>query len=249
MTKLTTRNVLKVYREATPQQLAEGQSWYANARRLAHELDPSNPRRAAGIIAALSPRLSWAHNVERAQRVYRDGFASGVLYSNGRKADRIYAGEDPDNVLGGDKVRAFFACIVEPDTTTVCVDRHAHDIVVGRVTDDATRTAALSRKGGYEALAAIYVRAAKQLTRETGEHVAPSTVQAVTWTVWRDVYSDEHGRRTSRRVTGKYFGAKVAREDQVWTPALQRIHENTVAKRRREGTLFTPDPLAVAAGW
>lgn len=257
--KLTTRHVLRIFREATPDQLAEGQSWYAAAWQHAVRLDPANPHRAAGILAALSPRLGWAHNVERAERVYRDGYASGVLFANGRKADRIHAGELPLDVLGGDKVRAFYACIVAAgegqDTDTVCVDRHAHDVVVGRVTDDKVRTVALSRKGGYQALAAIYVRAAKQLTRETGQHVSPSTVQAVTWTVWRASYSDEHGRRTATHVTGRYFGvhaARVARtavEDQVWTIRDQKIHEATVAKHRREGTSFTPDPEAVAAGW
>ncbi|MDQ3276458.1 MAG: hypothetical protein M3Q39_15895 [Actinomycetota bacterium] len=174
-------HIVRVFREATTDQLAAGMTWYADAHTVARALDPDNPDRAAGILAALSPREFWSRNVTLAARVYSEGKASGSLTANCAKADRIFAGEDWRDVLGGDKVRTFAERISNPTTPTnrVVIDRHAFDIAVGRKTKDATR-AILSRKGAYRAFEREYVRAAKILG------VTPTQVQAVTWTVWRE---------------------------------------------------------------
>jgi len=173
----TTPNIVKIYRAATEAHVAEGLEWYRHAHRLARELDPQNPRRGAGVIAALSPRESWTRNVMLATELYTTGgeLLHGTLSSNLDKARRIYAGEDPLDVLGGDKVRAFFTLINNPaDAGTVCVDRHAFDVAVGRKTDDKARQI-LGRKGMCERFARAYRRAAEQLG------VTPAQVQAVTW--------------------------------------------------------------------
>lgn len=181
----STRNITAAWRQATEQDVAEGTEWYARARRLAVYLDPENPERAAGVIAALSPKMSWPQNCDRALAFYR-GENPGGLGANVRKAQRILAGEHPEDVLGGPKVRAFYFTIVNPDhPEAVAIDRHAFDVAVGRVTDDSTRNNVLGRKGGYEAFCERYKRAARILSRETGRHITPSQVQAVTWTWWR----------------------------------------------------------------
>jgi hypothetical protein len=178
--KPSTAKILKVYRAATDDQIGRGTSWYADAHSLALALDPKNPRRAAGVIAALSPLMPWDRNVTSAVRAYADGFASGALPNSVKAANRILRGEDPDEVLGGDKVRAFFATIADPaGAETVVVDRHAFDIAVGKTTDDKTR-GMLSRKGVYESFAAAYVRAARTVG------IAPSQMQAITWVVHRE---------------------------------------------------------------
>ena len=174
-----TSNILAVFDQASVAELDEGLNWYREAHALAVRLNPSDPIQAAGVIAALSPITPWERNVNLAIRAYEDGYASGSLGRNCTKADQIMAGNDPLDVLKGDKVRAFFNCIAYPETSqTVCVDRHAFDIAHGRVTNDATR-AALGRKGAYDTVARAYVRAADALG-----YGAPA-VQAVTWTVWR----------------------------------------------------------------
>jgi hypothetical protein len=191
----STRNVLRIYRAATADELAAGREWYARAQRLAAELD-EDVDRAAGVIAVLSPQTSWPLNVRLARRAYelRDAGASveeivaglrGCTHANGRKAAMILWGADPDAVVSGPKVRAFWHTIARPgDARSVVVDRHAYDVAVGRVTDDTTRGRALGRVGGYAAVADTYLRAAKILRRQ-GQDVTAADVQAVTWTVWR----------------------------------------------------------------
>ena len=180
-----TRNITAAWRQASEYDVAEGCEWYAKARRLAEHLDPDNVERAAGVIAALSPKLAWPQNCDKAIALYA-GAPVGGLPANIAKARRILAGEHPEEVLSGPKVRAFYFIIVNPDhPEAVAVDRHAFDIAVGRVTDDATRTRVLGRKGGYEAFRERYHRAAKIISREVGYYVSPAQVQAVTWTWWR----------------------------------------------------------------
>jgi hypothetical protein len=177
------RRVLRVYRAATHAQTSEGLAWYHHAHGVAASLDPADPRRAAGVLAALSPRVSWARNVELAARAYADGRASGTLGFSVRAADAILAGADPLSVLNGPKVRAFYTLISDPDDpVTVCVDRHGIDVAVGRRLTDAQRSAwyPLTRRDLYEAFADCYRRAARRLG------VRPAQVQAVTWVHWRN---------------------------------------------------------------
>lgn len=185
-------HVLRVYALASDAHLKEGARWYAEAYLIACELDPSNPRRAAGVLAALSPRCNWPRNVVLARRAYAayladptaDHYASGVLGNSCRAADRILRGEDPSTVLKAPKVKAFFGLISNPDDRgSVCVDRHAIDVAVATRHDDDTRTALypLDRRGWYERFAVAYRLAAHILG------VTPAHVQAVTWLTWRDL--------------------------------------------------------------
>jgi len=176
--------IVDVWRQATVAELVEGMDWYRDANALAVRLSPADPAAAAGVIAALSPMMSWGQNIILAERAYADGKASGALFSNVAKANRILAGERPEDVLGGDKVRAFYGVIADPTSDAVVVDRHAFDIAVGRVTNNESRQA-LGRKGVYAKFESAYVRAAKVIASETGMDVSASQVQAVTWTVWR----------------------------------------------------------------
>lgn len=205
-----TRNVTRVFRAASAEDLSAGRDWYARASRLARELADSLPAdhahhgdidRAAAVIAVLSPRLPWPMNVRVARQAYaiaaRDDFWSTlvmtytqdlpVLKGNARKAGMLLATTDPtDEIVRGPKVRAFWRTIADPtDPRAVVVDRHAIDVAVGRVTDDPTRGRILGRVGAYDAVAQTYLRAARILSRELGEPITPAEVQAVTWTTWR----------------------------------------------------------------
>lgn len=177
-------NIVRVWEQATDAELAKGINWYRDANALAVLLSPSDPSQAAGVLAALSPMMDWEQNMKLGIRAYADGSASGALFSNVEKANRILNGEAPLDVLGGNKVRAFYGCINDPSSESVCIDRHAFDIAVGRVTNNESR-AALSRKGVYESFEKAYVRAAKVLSARLGTPVSASEVQAVTWCVWR----------------------------------------------------------------
>lgn len=131
-----------------------------------------------------------------ASRAYVEGFASGTLRSNCGKADAILSGSPTFDVLSGPKVRAFAACIIDPTNgTDVVIDRHAFDIAAGRTTDDNTRNI-LGRKGMYEYVADLYVRAARKVG------ISPAQLQAVTWVVWRENHAAYRAANV-RRINGE----------------------------------------------
>lgn len=176
-------NVLGTYGSATEAHIAEGMSWYNDAHDFCKALD-SNVERAAGIVAALSPNNSWDNNMAMAARLYSQGHGERCgMRANVIKAERIYAGESPLDVLGGNKVRAFFMSIAYPGDHTVkpVIDRHAFDIAVGRKTDNKAR-GILSRKGVYDSFAEVYSEAAKTAG------IGSAQMQAVTWVAWREIH-------------------------------------------------------------
>jgi hypothetical protein len=191
------RNVLRVYRSGTPSQVGHGRGWFPRAHDLAVELDPVHPERAAAVLAVLSPQLSWPRNVLLARTAYAlagthaslddiAGALTGCYKVNARKAAAILVGADPDKVVSGPKVRAFWLSIADPDNPqAVVIDRHAFDIAVGHRTDDDTRQRHLRTNAGRARVIACYLQGARILSRQLARHVTPTEVQAVTWTVWR----------------------------------------------------------------
>lgn len=174
---------------ATAQDLANGLAWYDRARdealRLAYVPGCGSVERAAGVIAALSPRCQWASNVTAAERMIAAAAtrqprppAYGTL-SNRRKAWRIARGEDPELVLSGPKVRAFYANIMG-DVEAVTVDVWAAAAAEGGKTEQAP----VRRR--YLLLAESFRRVAEQ----RGMH--PRDVQAAVWTVYRRLHGNQY---------------------------------------------------------
>lgn len=175
------QNIIDVWLLATPEQMRRGRSWYRTAHELAEKITDGNARTGAGVIAALSANKSWPENCRLAQAACgTEGLASGHFADALRKAARILAGADPQDVLPMErKTGHFFRCIASPeDPSAVVVDRHAHDAAVGETY--GSRERGLSAVRRYELLASCYREAARRL----GE--LPSTVQAVTWVVQTD---------------------------------------------------------------
>ena len=157
----------------------DGAEWYARAHGTAGRIAQGDLRQGAGVIAALSPQVSWPENVRLAELAFANGYASGHYGANLRKANSCLTGVDPLRVLGGNKVRAFYALILDPnDAYTVCVDRHAVSAAVGRTLDDSERKV-LERKGAYDLVADAYRKAAAELG------ILPHQCQAITWVWWR----------------------------------------------------------------
>jgi hypothetical protein len=171
--------------------------WYARARRVALDIDATyggGVERAAAVIAVLSPRLSWSHNVRLAWQAYAQGEDWHKLPCLTASSDKAYAlvtGEAPDTVVSGPKVTAFWRTICDPaGSHTAVVDRHAISVALGRNVGDA-EMGRWNRGKGYAAVAECYVRAARILSRETGQHLTASDVQAITWTYWRRARSQK----------------------------------------------------------
>ena len=170
-------NILATFERATDDQKARGTAWYLTANQLATMISDGETRKGAGVIAALSANKSWPENTRLATRALATGTASGHVGNAIAKATAIMNGADPETVLPMDaKTGNFFLCIDNPThPTAVCVDRHAHDVAVGRRFGNDDR--GLSSKGRYNALADAYRTAAKRLG------IAPATLQAITWVV------------------------------------------------------------------
>lgn len=191
---VSTRNITRVFRAATPADRAAGQGWYVSAHQIAATFDPTDPVRAAAVIAVLSPLLSWPRNVVEASNVYA-GRPVRTLGPNADKARRILAGADPEHIVSGPKVRAFWQTIADPaEPSAVVIDRHAIDIAAGRVLGDKIRGTHLRRAGAYDEVADKYRRAARRLSGEFGVRITPAEVQATTWVYWRREHAVAHHR-------------------------------------------------------
>jgi hypothetical protein len=182
-------NILAVYRWANPSAVREGTAWYHAAHTYARGLSERygvTLEQAAGVLAALSPQLRWdggAHNnMTCADQLIRTGDTSGVLGGSKRKALAILAGSAPLDILGGPKVRAFYANILDPESSQeVTVDSHATDVAMGKRA--ASRQFELARAGRYEHIAAAYRMAAAMVG------VSGLTMQAICWVAWRQRYA------------------------------------------------------------
>lgn len=163
--------LLKHWRAATPAERSQGKAWYTYARSVARKLARAfkvTLARAAGVLAALSPRVHWVHNVALA-RANLAGHEPKGLRDNWYKASRITNGERPLKVLSGPKVRAFYRAIMG-DETAVVVDTW--------MVEAAGWTASLTPRA-YELIARATTHAA-EVARTT-----PTRLQAGVWVTVR----------------------------------------------------------------
>jgi hypothetical protein len=191
------RNILKIYRQATPQDHEAGLAWYAKARDAAVSLSIQHDvplRVVVGVIAALSPNNKWERNVKDAG-VMIAAFLGGdpvevckpSTYTKMRdKAWSILAAvPENDNevisILNGQKIVSFFCNIMGHDSV-VTIDGHAYNIAQGKragLTDDATNMS----KGVYKDMQEAYARAAKRVGLKVYE------LQAITWVAWKRIHN------------------------------------------------------------
>ena len=159
-------------------------------------------QQAAGVIAAFSPQTGWAENLRLAEdalyhaRAGRTDLISGHTPNVCAKASRILQGEPPESVLGGRKVRSFYANILRPYRSgAVTIDRHAAALLHGERAHDR-HAKALQRRGYYVACTAPFRSAARQLSAYTGPRtfLRPHEVQAIAWLRWRTLHNvhDHH---------------------------------------------------------
>ena len=133
---------------ATAGEYADGKRWYARANGVAerlHELYGISKPRAAGVIAALSPRNRWERNVIDAENIVATCQAAGSIddvkvctfRKNKEKAIAVLSDclreEYIPEVLSGPKMIEFYNCIMGCNDVTI--DGHAYSIWYGdRVT-------------------------------------------------------------------------------------------------------------------
>jgi len=185
-----TANILAAYDAATAADQAQGLAWYGLAQEFAQtlSLDSSlSVEQCAGVIAAMSPMMSWRSNLDVARRLITHYQHTGLLPDAGyglrrnvAKAWAILDGAPPLEVLSGPKVRAFYRNIMG-DPSAVTVDRWAVRIALADPTHPGTVTAK-----GYGVIAEAYRDAADLL------EVSARDLQAATWTYYRRVHGATH---------------------------------------------------------
>jgi hypothetical protein len=168
------RRLLRIYRKATEAARKAGSEWYRKARVTAYEMATRHGHSlstSAGVIAALSPRLSWTYNVRAADLVLSGAErVPGVFAASLRKARAIAAGARPDVVLSGPKVRAFYRALTGDETAAVV------DVWVSRAA--GIGAASLSPKAYADVASALAIAA-----REAGTSTA--RLQAAVWVAVR----------------------------------------------------------------
>ena len=183
------RNIIEAYNKASLASRSEGKQWYQDAYNIAKQisaiLDSDDVRIGAGILSALSPQMEWGDNVTEAIKLATTGKAPRQTRANEHKAILIASGHNPEDILGGEKVVAFYHAIVSP-TGNYCkdcgrdivpvIDRHAQQIYRGtKIVTKKELSRSFPNKKVIQRMQGAYVRAGKVL----GVH--PNIVQAVTW--------------------------------------------------------------------
>lgn len=217
--------IVQVWHLATTAEHNVGMQWYADALTLAAELDPTDPRRGAGVIAVLSPMTSWAQNVANARSAYA-GISPPTLSRNAAKAMAMARGGRPERYVSGPKVTAFWLAICG-ESGPATIDRHAGDICLGRPCTDTERELSL-RKGGRKLMQAAYALAATDLGVTTHQ------VQAVTWVAWRRVYDI----KAARGITGY----------RAITPLTESVHAE-LSEAKAAVTNAVERELGELTGW
>lgn len=195
-------NIKALYFEALqyPTVIDEGLSWYADAHKFCSQqakLFGVSTSTVAGVVAALSPGNRWDRNkldaVSCLTAASRDmgvetWKSSTYGVANKIKAARIASGEHPLEVLGGNKVRAFYTLIDDPsDSFSVCVDGHAVQIALA-ITDEAIDKVPSMTAKVYNRVADAYREAADDINSSVmfpHETVTPAQVQAICWVLHR----------------------------------------------------------------
>ena len=174
------RNIVDAYHSASPASHAEGERWYTDAHGIAKQvsgmLDSDDIRVGAGIIAALSPQMEWGDNVSEAVLFCSTGYSTKQTQANNDKAILIGSNQDPDDILGGEKVTAFYHAMVNPTGQgKPVIDRHAIAIYYGKPVTERQLNSVFRSKKIMRRIQSAYIRAG----RETGQHY--NVVQATTW--------------------------------------------------------------------
>ena len=186
------RNILKVYRRATVEDIANGIEWYDRAKRYAETISKQTGvhlHTVIGVMAALSPNNKWERNVKDCERMVQawiDGedlsdFKVSCYNTMKQKAwsildENLTSDADILARLNGQKIRSFYSNIRGLEEVTI--DGHALNIALGKVQGLTTGKTNMG-KGVYIEMQKHYVRAAKRVD------IAPHVLQAITWTTWK----------------------------------------------------------------
>lgn len=182
-------NLLSISASASSETVSAGVGWYRLARREARGLSRAygvTERASAGVISALSPRVSWLDNLRRAGRLLETGERVGIGTHSDRALE-IRGGGRPLSILRGPKTRAFYRNITGDLESSITIDTWMMRALLGDLELSEAGVKALGRVGAYE-LAESSTRAASvEYSREAGVVIRPAEYQALIWLETREL--------------------------------------------------------------
>lgn len=178
-----TKNIASYARRANHKQWLAGSRWYSEAfefcdKLAAHENLPTDA--VVGCLAALSPQCAWNVNLLATISMVRTrqvSKSSSIYPINVSKAFSIvHEGVRPEEVLGGLKVKAFFANILNPSySKAVTVDTHAARAAFGKHMLSSQEVSFVFGKKGNAVIQQAFKNVAKRYK------VLPMKLQATVW--------------------------------------------------------------------
>ena len=209
--KITKGNIIKMYEQASKQEIAETSKWYSDAQKFTETLslefnNQISSIKIAGVVAALSPRNEWNRNKFDAEQICKE-FLSNKYYqlnlfgyhfllnskvctfhANKSKAIKILLSDDSEieTILKGNKLISFYRGIIG-DTEAVCIDGHAFNIACNRVSSLA-EVPAISDKN-YRTLQNVFRDAKNFINKRYGLNLKTGELQAVTWNEYKRLHN------------------------------------------------------------
>jgi hypothetical protein len=192
---ITTKNIIAVYKMATPDEIKQGIEWYLNAtsdcKNIADRLRlPLHI--VIGVVSALSPNNKWKRNIVNADELCTafidgqdmDSIKVSTYHKMKQKAWSILrlmpTYDDAVTILNGKKIVSFFKNI-NGDESEITIDGHARNIYYNDRQGLTTPNTNI-KKNEYKDIQKAYARASKKLGIKAYE------LQAITWVAWRRIH-------------------------------------------------------------
>lgn len=192
---ITTKNIIAVYKMATPDEIKQGIEWYLNAtsdcKNIANKLRlPLHI--VIGVVSALSPNNKWERNVTNAEDLCTafingqdmDSIKVSTYHKMKQKAWHILetmpSYDETITILNGKKIVSFFRNI-SGDEQDITIDGHARNIYYNDRQGLTTPNTNI-KKSEYLDIQKAYARASKKLGIKAYE------LQAITWVAWRRIH-------------------------------------------------------------
>lgn len=164
-----------------------GTVWYKHANQLCIALSEETGTPLAnvcGVLAALSPQVSWDANIRSCEAVVRMGKIDKAYTGYKANVEKAYLclSVDPLEILGGLKVLAFYKNILDPASSEdVTIDTHIARVLFDKMSLESNEIAyVFSKRGNIEAQVAVQKEAKKR-------RVKPHVLQASLWVCVREL--------------------------------------------------------------
>jgi len=184
--------IIRVFLQSNAEDRTRGMNAYKQYHNRILEVDNRwrffNPEGSCGAFAALSPNNDESGNFRDLSNLLKawdeckdmSQVEVSTYRLNRDKAAQIIRGAPPLSVLGGNKTRAFFSCLFNPDDRySVVVDGHMYSIWHGR----------RFRMSEAKLTDSLYARISEDIRVAAANYrLLPSQMQAVCWFAWKRIH-------------------------------------------------------------